>query len=333
MESALVSVIIPVFNVEQYLKQCVDSVINQTYKNLEIWLIDDGSKDSSGRICDEFEKLDSRIRVVHKENGGLSSARNTALDLLKGKFIYFLDGDDFISLDMIETYLNLIEQYDVDVVMGTSYEFCGKININSNHTNLGGKPEKYSKVEALKLMLLDEKLHHAAAGPLFKSFLYKDIKFPAGILYEDYATTYYVISKCKSVLYIDDHRYYYRMRQGSIMNSKVTERDMVLLDIADTISNDMTREQPELENPAIRKKVVINLKLYSRILDTGFDAFIDEQKRIKKTVLGYENRFLTSDCARKVDRIKMRAFKMGKIPFYLVYKISDYLKLLKKSLA
>ncbi len=112
MEPVLVSIIIPVYNVEEYLEQCLDSVINQTYKNLEIWLVDDGSKDSGGKICDKYKELDSRIRVIHKENGGLSSARNVALDLMKGEYVYFLDSDDFISLDLIETYIDLAEKYN-----------------------------------------------------------------------------------------------------------------------------------------------------------------------------------------------------------------------------
>lgn len=333
MKTELVSIIIPVYNVEKYLKQCVESAINQTYKNLEIWLIDDGSKDSSGKICDEYKKLDSRIKVIHKENGGLSSARNAALDLAKGKYLYFLDSDDLISLDLIETYLNLIKEYDVDVVMGTSYEFYGNIDMNIDHIKQNTKPEKYSNVDALKLMLLDEKLHHAAAGPLFSADLYESIRFPVGMLYEDYATTYYVILKSKGILYIDDNRCYYRMRPGSIMNSKVTEQDMVLLDISDTISNDIVKEYPELMDPAIRKKVVVYLKFYSRILDTGFGAFKNEQYRIRETLANCEKAFLVADCVRKTDKIKMRAFKMGKISFYLVYKMSNYLQLIKKTLA
>lgn len=333
METTLVSIVIPVYNVEKYLKQCVESVINQTYKNLEIWLVNDGSKDSSGKICDDYEKIDSRIKVLHKINGGLSSARNAALELITGEYLYFLDSDDFISLDLIETYLKLMLEYQVDIVMGTSYEFFGNIDTSINHIKHGNKPEKYTKVEALRLMFLDEKLHHAAAGPLFKTDLYKDIRFPVGKLYEDFATIYYVVSKSEGVLYIDDNRCYYRMRSGSIMNSKVTEQDMVLLDIVDEISNAMLREYPELENPIIRKKVVVNLKLYSRILDTGFGAFKAEQKRIRKTVMDCENKFLESDYVRGTDKIKIQVFKTGKILFYLVYKVNDYLQLIKKSLA
>ena len=333
MERVLVSIIIPVYNVEKYLRQCLDSVIGQTYKNLEIWLVDDGSKDSSGKICDEYAANDYRVNVIHKKNGGLSSARNVALDYITGKYVYFLDSDDFISNDLVAAYLEIITKYDADVVMGTSYEFSGNTNVKINHSDSICKPEVFTKIEALRMMLLDEKLYHAAAGPLFKSDLYKNIRFPEGVLYEDYATTYYVISMSQKIVYCDDKRNYYRIRQGSIMNSKVTDRDMVLLDIADKISHELVEEYPELKIYALRKKVVVNLKLYSRILDTGFKCFMEEQIRIIETVEKNSDQFLAADCIRRIDKLKLRLFLMGKIPFYLAYKISDFNQKVKKMLA
>lgn len=333
MEAILVSIIIPVYNVEDYLRQCIESVIGQTYRNLEIWLIDDGSKDSSGNICDEYAMLDSRIKVIHKENGGLSSARNAALDQMTGEYVCFLDSDDFVSSDLVETYVGMIEWYDADVVMGTIYEFYGNINVKATYKNSRNKVEIFSKIDALKMMLMDDKLYHAAAGSLFKSELYKDIRFPIGILYEDYATTYYVIEKCRKILYCNDKRYFYRTRPGSIMNSKVTNRDMVLLDIADKISDDMIQLYPELEIQAIRKKVVVNLKLYSRILNAGFCNFKEEKERIKKTIEKNKEQFLNADCVRKIDKIKLKIFIKGEILFYLFYKINDFYQKTKKILA
>lgn len=113
----LISVIVPVYNVEKYLDRCLKSILNQTYKNLEIILVDDGSKDSSGHICDEYAKKDNRVRVVHKKNGGLSSARNAGLRVATGKFVGFIDSDDDIELDMYEKMLNIMQKYDVDFVM------------------------------------------------------------------------------------------------------------------------------------------------------------------------------------------------------------------------
>lgn len=115
MEEKLISIIVPVYNVEKYLKECIDSVISQTYKNLEIILVDDGSTDKSGEICDEYSKKDSRIKVIHKENGGLSDARNVALDIAKGEYIGFVDSDDYVEKDMFETLYKLAEEHNTEI--------------------------------------------------------------------------------------------------------------------------------------------------------------------------------------------------------------------------
>ena len=115
MKEELISVIIPVYNVEKYIRYCLDSVINQTYKNLEIIIVDDGTKDSSGEIAEEYAVKDSRIKVIHKENGGLSDARNVGLDAATGKYIAFLDSDDVITLDFYEYLYNIIKEKDYDI--------------------------------------------------------------------------------------------------------------------------------------------------------------------------------------------------------------------------
>ncbi len=329
----LVSIIIPVYNVEEFLNECVDSVLSQTYKNLEIYLVDDGSTDNSGTICNDYLSKDKRIKVIHKKNGGLSSARNIAMDVMNGEYVYFLDSDDYISTDMIEKYVSLMDDFDADIVQGTSYEFWGEVNASINHTKIESKPEVFSSSEAIKNMLMDEKLCHAAAGSLFKTCLFDDIRFPLGKLYEDFATTYYVVAKVNKLVYIDDKRCFYRTRPGSIMSSAVTEKDMVLLDIADTIAKDMVLQYPSLSLPAIRKKLVTNIKLYDRILNTGFSAFPNEQLRIRRNVKENYKEFLHNNEVRKADKIKVHFFLLGKLPFYIMYKISDALQNLRKRTA
>ena len=132
----LISVIIPVYNVEKYLKKCLDSVINQTYKNLEIILVDDGSSDKSGLICDEYTKLDKRIKVVHKKNEGLSSARNTGLDIAKGKYISFIDSDDFVSIYMYEIMYKEIIKNNRDIVIARHIYFKNKEPIFKDNRNI-----------------------------------------------------------------------------------------------------------------------------------------------------------------------------------------------------
>lgn len=121
MNYPLVSVIVPCYNVEQYLPQCIDSILNQTYQNLEVWLVDDGSPDRCGEICDEYAKKDARIKVINKKNGGLADARNVALDVMTGEYVVFVDSDDYISPTHIEGLYHLIEKYGADVSVNT---FC-----------------------------------------------------------------------------------------------------------------------------------------------------------------------------------------------------------------
>ncbi len=120
----LISIIVPVYNVEQYLEKCVKSIIRQTYKNIEIILIDDGATDSSGKICDKLKLKDNRIKVIHKENGGLSDARNAGLKVAKGEYIGFVDSDDYIKEDMFETLYNLNKKYNSEISIVSYYEIC-----------------------------------------------------------------------------------------------------------------------------------------------------------------------------------------------------------------
>jgi len=327
----LVTIIIPVYNVEEYLEQCIRSVISQSYKNIEVLLVDDGSTDSSGKICDEYKSIDDRICVIHKQNGGLSSARNAALNQMRGKYVLFLDSDDYIALDYIETHIELIIQNNADIIMGTLREFWGDLEDKLDYSNRNNIVEIYDTISALRMMLMDDKLHHAAAGPIYKACLFENIRFPEGILYEDFATTYYLVCNAKKIIFLDDNRYFYRMRPGSIMNSKVTYKDMVLIEIANKVTEDMIERYPQLKYAAIRKVVITYIKLYSRILYTGLDSFEDEQKVIRKVIMNKKNDLFMSKEVRNVDKIKVTVFCIGKIPFYLMYRISDFIQKFKKT--
>ncbi len=331
MSNPLVSVIIPVYNVEKYVREAVDSIINQTYKELEIFLVDDGSTDSSGKICDEYKDKDKRIVVIHKENGGLSSARNIAMEEMRGRYVFFHDSDDVVANDIIEEYVKLCQNNNADIVMGTCYEFFGELKQYPKFEV--EEISCYSKIEALKLMFMDEKLHHCAAGPLFKSDLWQGIRFPLGKLYEDHATVFFVAARANKIVYCDDKRCFYRMRLDSITNSNVTSRDMMLLDINDDVASEIIKMYPELKPYILRMTMVIYLKLYSRILYVGFNAFQTEQKRILKTIEENSDEFIKSGLARKQDIIKVKAALFGKVPFWCVYKLSDSIQKTKKKMA
>ena len=219
MEKDLISIIIPVYKVEKYLEKCIESVLKQTYKNLQIILVDDGSPDSCGKICDEYAKKDVRIEVIHKENGGLSDARNVGISKAKGKYIGFVDSDDYIKNDMYEILYTLIKKYNADVSICNLYDVIDEKEYIRNKEN---QIQEYNRIDILKEILLDRNIQSYAWNKLYKKELFDEIKYPVGKKYEDIGTTFYVLEKCKKVVVTGRPEYYYLKRADSLVND-VTE--------------------------------------------------------------------------------------------------------------
>lgn len=236
--SELVSIIVPVYRVEDYLHPCVDSMIQQTYKQIEIILVDDGSPDNCGKICDQYAQQDKRIRVVHKKNGGLSDARNAGLDIAKGEYITFIDSDDWVREDYIEILYGLLKSTDSDIAVcsyrkilpsergtdnfyDTDYSNNKKTIFDTdNSCNMDNSQEnifEYSNLEALNA--LSGRLYEqfvVACGKLYKKFLFREIQFPVGKVHEDEFTTYKLIYKARKIVHTSVVMYFYRQRDGSI---------------------------------------------------------------------------------------------------------------------
>lgn len=317
----LISIIIPVYNVEKYLQDCVDSVRKQTYKNLEIILIDDGSTDNSGKMCDEYKKQDARIKVFHKSNGGLSDARNLGLEKATGQYVYFLDSDDILPQCAIEILLYICLENKADVAIAGYEKFSNRIPQEVD-TNKLEDSEVLDKIEAIRRMLLQNGFGHEAWGKLYKTKLWKCEHFPKGKLYEDYATTYRIINQCDKVAVLKGNLYWYRIRNGSIMKSKLNAKNMQLLDIAEEVTSYLKREIPELEYEACYLQMVIYLKLMKQILDNGFSSFKEEQKRIKKYII-YCKPLLKMSFAKKKDIVKAKSYLVSKYLFWVIYSIGE----------
>lgn len=217
LDKPLISIIIPVYNVEQYVTKCVESVINQTYKNIQIILIDDGSTDNSGKICDDFKLKDNRIEVIHKKNGGLSDARNAGLKIVKGDYIGFVDSDDYIAADMYETMLSLIieNNSDISIVSFLQYE-------NGSFTQMEYTNEliKVNSLDGIKYILMDKKIPNYSWNKLFKKKIFDNITFPTGRKFEDIATTYKLFENADNIVFKDTPKYYYIRRNDSITKTK-----------------------------------------------------------------------------------------------------------------
>lgn len=209
MNNKKVSVIVPVWNAHEYLNRCVDSIVNQTYKNLEIILVDDGSTDDSLKICKEYEKKDERIRVVHKENGGQSSARNLALDICTGEYIGFVDNDDWIFPTMYEKMVELIEKYDADVARCADESDEKMINIKSDFQESVCKEKEYHK-----LLFCDIWGGHVT-DRLFKREVIGDVRFPVSKTIEDMRFMRMILNNIHSEAYTSEKLYFYTVREDS----------------------------------------------------------------------------------------------------------------------
>jgi len=225
----LISVIVSVYNIEKYIKKCVDSIRTQSYNNLEIILVDDGSDDTSGRICDKYAEIDSRICVIHKKNGGLSSARNAGLDIARGKYISLIDGDDYIHPQMFEKMLAILINEKADMIS------CGfqlvKEGIKENFSYLQKNilPE-YVCVEGKEILhqlWIRDNETVVQWNKLFRCELFKNCRYPEGRYHEDVYVIHHLLYKCKKVVYLHEKLYYYVQRQKSIMH---TESRKVIFD-------------------------------------------------------------------------------------------------------
>lgn len=221
----LISIIVPVYNVEAYLAKCVDSILAQTYTNLEIILVNDGSSDGCGRICDEYAKQDKRIKVIHKQNGGLSDARNVAIDVATGEFISFIDSDDYVTDNYIMTLYSLIEKYKckVSVALYNTFVEGSKTKV----VNGGYREDCQTNIKAIEEMFYQEKYDTASWAKLYHASLFATgIRYPKGIVYEDLATTYLLIFQSDKVAFCNRKIYNYLLRRDSIEGSSFSSQKM-----------------------------------------------------------------------------------------------------------
>ena len=220
MEKEIISVIVPIYKVESYLENCIKSIVAQTYKNLDIILVDDGSPDRCPLICDQYARMDNRIRVIHKENGGLSDARNAGLDIAIGEFITFIDSDDFVFPDYIEILYSLCKKYNAD------FSMCQCIHCGMGDTLNTVQREQGSDIieifegrDKMKAYLATGKIDTVAWKKLYSIDLIKNIRFPFGKLHEDAFFTPIILDKAKRVVITKKIGYVYRINANSIMNS------------------------------------------------------------------------------------------------------------------
>lgn len=272
MENPLISVIVPVYNVEKYLKRCVDSLIKQTYKNLELILIDDGSKDNSGKLCDEISKIDKRILVLHKPNGGLSSARNTGIEIATGEYITFIDSDDWLELDTYEYCMKLIESNQADCI-----EF-NTIMVQDNSPIV-------QKKEKLQIFRGKDILHYymmsstktgsySVCRCLFPSTSIKKLQFREGKNNEDIDFKYKALKDCTKLIISNLYKYYYFQSGDSVSTGKLRKRDFDLYE-ASNILYELTHKE-NYKNITFLGKVKKSRTAFSLLSKIAYYGITDE---------------------------------------------------------
>lgn len=248
MKSELISVIVPVYKVEPYLQKCVDSILNQTHRNLEIILVDDGSPDNCGKICDDYAVKDSRVKVIHKPNGGLSDARNAGMDIMTGQYVGFVDSDDWIEPFMYERLLELIHQFDADIAFGgvsDDLELDGRIS-TTKVSSYGETPFSESPIEAMRRYFHGS---WSAWDKLYKADIFSGLRYPVGEINEDEAIVLQVLSRVGTVCYTNEVFYHYmrRLNGQSITTTSFSAKKLIWQKhCADNLTF-VQKNHPELE--------------------------------------------------------------------------------------
>lgn len=219
MEKVKISVVIPVHNTKDYLKECVDSVLAQTYEKMEIILVDDGSTDGSGRLCEEYTARDSRIKVYHKNKSGVGGGRNTGLDHATGEFISFVDSDDTVAPDYLERMVRAQQSIGADIVC-TGY--CRVWETEGKIEEIGFQAASYEGGAEILLALGRGRVEEVAWAKLYRAEIFKDLRFPENRIHEDVFTTHLAFCYAQKIVQLSDCKYYYLQRPGSVMHGETT---------------------------------------------------------------------------------------------------------------
>ena len=297
----LVSIIIPVYNVALYLTEALDSVIHQTYVNLEIILIDDGSTDGSDKICDEYARMSEYIHVVHQKNRGLSAARNVGLNLATGQIVAFLDSDDAYKPNYISVMVSTLIYEEVDLVLckynvHETDEQMQQIGIERTYPV--ATQGKYSRTEALHCLLYGTINHHMW-NKVFRRELWEDLRFPVGHVYEDIDTTYQILDRIKALYVIDQALYLQRKRSGSITSTHSISIEYDQLLAYSHFKEYVEKHTPEIftEEQLIKcRQAHLNLMIgYYRIILKETNNSIDD-KELRKQIINVGSEISIGNC-------------------------------------
>lgn len=288
-EQPLISIIVPVYNVEKYLRECLDSICSQKKIRSEIILVDDGSTDGSGAICDEYAQKYKNIKVIHQKNEGPGVARNAGLDIMTGEYLCFVDSDDYIADDMYETLLQAIMKTDSDIAC------CGHMRVINGKVTVAERPVTDAAIlsgrDIIRNLMLDKEMTYSPCDKLFKAHLFKEIRFPKENLpSEDLPCLYSILKSAGKVVYIGEAKYYYRLVMTSRTKKTFQHQNIYILTYTQEICDDVIKNMPELKDEAFFTLIQCTASVYARLMGDGKEKECKEEKRYMEKLL-WKNRW------------------------------------------
>lgn len=304
-EKQLVSIIVPVYNVEKYLERCIDSILEQTYKQIEVLLIDDGSKDSSGKICDKASEQDRRVTVIHKENGGLSDARNAGLERCRGEWILFVDSDDCINKYTVQTCIeSAVSNEETDIICfdyinvgeNQNVNFREEIDVMEMQIETGTDSVKKCFLESGSIVIWNK---------MYRKSVFQNLRFPKGKIHEDEFLTYKLLYNAKKVGYVEIPLYYYTIRNNSIMRTEFNKKKLVLLEaFEERIGFFKNKNEQELYEISVMQYYHILRTLYA--LSSQKKEYKQEQDKIVAKIAECSSEFLKNKYLSKMHKFILR---------------------------
>jgi len=320
-EEKKVSIIVPVYNVETYLKECLNTILKQTYKNIEIILVNDGSTDKSGEICEQYKEKDNRVKVIHKSNGGAADARNVGIENSTGEWITFVDGDDYISDDLVEMLLTTAIKYTADIVISNLAgvrNFKQEVEINNKKI----KVEELKSEEAIEEMLYQNKFDTGMPGKIFKKEFFNTYKFPVGNLYEDIAIMALLFNMAKKVIYTNYIGYMYYFRENGTTRGNFKIEKMELIDVCLDIKKFIDKNYPKIENAARYRLLNSAFHLVLKIHEGEYEK---QEKELWEIIKANRKYVIKDKKVRKKTKIAIILSFFGKRNLKIIFEKTNKL--------
>lgn len=318
-----ISVIVPVYNSSAFLPKCVDSVLAQTVSDFELILIDDGSADRSGEVCDAYARQDNRVKVIHQRNKGQSAARNAGIELSSGEYFAFVDSDDYLLPDYLEYLLSLLES-DASL----SFSACNWFIVRNGKPKAAfaaSAPSTFNRVSAFQSVLYHGKVDVSPWGKLFKRELFDKIRFPEGRIYEDTYVFGKILNASDSIIVGNEAKYFYVQHTCSTVNGSFSPTRLTYVDAVEALVEEAQKTNDNLEMACLRRITHAYLSVL-RYMESCPNEYIASRNDLREKVLLNAEFILSDKNAPQRDKIAIYALKLGFSPFFFIWKFYNTLR-------